>query len=71
MKTQEAGRAVRDREANARGKGQDYSNHNRLLGRVTAVGGKTLTMEISEKVRVRVLRSAVSGQFDADAGDKK
>lgn len=43
-----------------------------LIGTVTGVADKFLTIEISEKVRVRVLRSCVSGkESEAEAGEKK
>jgi preprotein translocase subunit YajC len=53
------------------GKGTEIVTNGGLIGRVTAVTGKTLTMEISEKVRVRVLRSQVAGIFDSTETEKK
>jgi preprotein translocase subunit YajC len=53
------------------GKGTEIVTNGGLIGRVTAVTGKTLTMEISEKVRVRVLRSQVAGIFDSSETEKK
>ena len=53
------------------GKGTEIVTNGGLIGRVTAVTGKTLTMEISEKVRVRVLRSQVAGIFDSGETEKK
>ncbi len=53
------------------GKGTEVVTNGGLIGRVTGVAGKTLTMEISEKVRVRVLRAQVSGVYTADNAEKK
>ena len=53
------------------GKGTEIVTNGGLIGRVTAVTGKTLTMEISEKVRVRVMRSQVAGIFDSGETEKK
>ena len=53
------------------GKGTEIVTNGGLIGRVMAVTGKTLTMEISEKVRVRILRSQVAGVFDSGETEKK
>jgi len=53
------------------GKGTEVVTNGGLIGKVCAVTGKTLTMEISEKVRVRVLRSQVAGIFDSGETEKK
>jgi len=53
------------------GKGTEIVTNGGLIGRVTAVAGKTLTVEISEKVRVRVLRSQVAGPYVAENAEKK
>ena len=53
------------------GKGTEVVTNGGLIGRVTAVTGKTLTMEISEKVRVRVLRSQVAGIYDSGETTEK
>jgi preprotein translocase subunit YajC len=53
------------------GKGTEVVTNGGLIGRVSAVTGKTLTMEISEKVRVRVLRSQVAGIYDSGETEKK
>jgi len=52
-------------------KGDEVVTNGGLIGKVTAVSGKTMTIEVSEKVRVRVVRSQVAGLFTADAGEKK
>lgn len=52
-------------------KGDEVVTNGGLIGRITAVTGRTMTIEISEKVRVRVVRSQVSGLFTAEAGEKK
>jgi preprotein translocase subunit YajC len=53
------------------GKGTEIVTNGGLIGRVTAITGKTLTMEISEKVRVRVLRSQVAGIYDSGETTEK
>lgn len=54
------------------GKGVEIVTNGGLVGRVTGVADKTLTVEISEKVRVRVLRTQVAGLFNAvDNAEKK
>ena len=51
-------------------KGDEIVTNGGLIGRVTAVTGDSLTVEISEKVRVRVMRSHVDRPMSA-TGDKK
>ena len=53
------------------GKGTEVVTNGGLIGRVTGVAGKTLTMEVSEKVRVRVLRGQVAGVYTPDNVEKK
>ena len=53
------------------GKGKEVLTNGGLIGRVTAVSDKTLTLEISEKVRVRVLRSQIAGLYGAETVEKK
>jgi preprotein translocase subunit YajC len=52
-------------------KGDEVVTNGGLIGRVTAVSGKTLTLEISEKVRVRVVRSQVAGPVGTEPEGKK
>ncbi len=52
-------------------KGAEIVTNGGIIGRVTGISDKTLTIEISEKVRVRVLRSQVSGLYGADNAEKK
>ena len=52
------------------GKGDDVITNGGLLGRVTGVSEKTFTIEISEKVRVRVLKSQIAGK-DIASVEKK
>lgn len=52
-------------------KGDEVVTNGGLIGRVTAVSGKTLTIEISEKVRVRVVRSQVAGPVGTEPEGKK
>jgi preprotein translocase subunit YajC len=41
-----------------------------LVGRVSGVSDTVLTIELQEKVRVRVLRSHVDGKYDEPGADK-
>lgn len=52
-------------------KGVEVVTNGGLIGRVTGISDKTLTLEISEKVRVRVLRSQVGGLYSADNVESK
>jgi len=52
-------------------KGDEVATNGGLIGRVTAVTGKTITLEVSEKVRVRVLRSQVAGPLGTEPEGKK
>jgi preprotein translocase subunit YajC len=52
-------------------KGDEIVTTGGLIGKVTAVTGRTVTLEVSEKVRVRVARSQVAGPFAAETGEKK
>ncbi len=52
-------------------KGVEVVTNGGMIGRVTGISDKTLTIEISEKVRVRVLRSQVGGLYSADNPEKK
>jgi preprotein translocase subunit YajC len=52
-------------------KGDEIVTTGGLIGKVTAVTGKTVTLEVSEKVRVRVARAQVAGPFTAETGEKK
>lgn len=38
-----------------------------VVGKISGVSDQTLTVELQEKVRVRVMRSHVDGLYDADA----
>ena len=53
-------------------KGDTVVTSGGLIGTVCGVADRFLTIEISEKVRVRVLRSHVAGKdSDIEAGEKK
>ena len=52
-------------------KGVEVVTNGGLIGRVMGISDKTLTIEISEKVRVRVLRSQVGGLYSADNVESK
>ncbi len=56
---------------NAIQKGAEIVTNGGLVGRVTGISDKTLTIEVSEKVRVRVLRSQIGGLYGADNVEKK
>ena len=51
-------------------KGDDVITSGGLIGRVTGISDRFLTIEISEKVRVRVLRSQVASKEGATAEKK-
>lgn len=53
------------------GKGSEIVTNGGLIGRVSGVADKVLTIEISEKVRVRVLRSQVAGIYNAAENAEK
>jgi len=42
-----------------------------LVGKISGVADTVLTIELQEKVRVRVLRSHVDGKFEGSLADKK
>ena len=57
-------------------KGDDVVTRGGLIGRVAGISGKYLTLELQEKVRVRVLRSHIEDKVDLEAlknanGDSK
>jgi preprotein translocase subunit YajC len=57
---------------NAVKKGDRVYTNGGLMGTVAGVADKFLTIEIAEKVRVRILRSAIAGkESDADNAEKK
>ena len=45
-------------------KGDTVTTRGGLVGKVSGVSGRILTIELQEKVRVRVLRSHVEGKFE-------
>lgn len=57
------------------GKGAEIVTNGGLIGRVVSVKDNVLTLDVADKVRVRVLRSQVSGLFEAfvksDTGSDK
>jgi preprotein translocase subunit YajC len=40
-----------------------------LVGKISGVSDRILTIELQEKVRVRVLRSHIDGKHDSDTAD--
>ncbi|NLN62497.1 MAG: preprotein translocase subunit YajC [Myxococcales bacterium] len=53
------------------GKGTEVITNGGLIGRVSGLTDKVLTLEVSEKVRVRVLRSQVAGIYSAAENAEK
>ena len=53
------------------GKGTEVITNGGLIGRVSGLPDKVLTLEVSEKVRVRVLRSQVAGIYSAAENAEK
>lgn len=41
-----------------------------LVGKISGISGAVLTLELQEKVRVRVLRSHIDGKYDPAAFEK-
>jgi preprotein translocase subunit YajC len=39
-----------------------------VVGKISGISDQVLTVELQEKVRVRVMRSHVDGKYDPDAG---
>ncbi len=46
-------------------KGDEVATSGGLLGRVTGIKGDEITMQVQEGVRLRVLRSAITGRYRA------
>jgi len=46
-------------------KGDEVATSGGLLGRITGIKGDEVTMQVQEGVRLRVLRSAVTGRYRA------
>jgi preprotein translocase subunit YajC len=46
------------------GKGEEIVTNGGIIGKVISVSGGVLTLEIADKVRIRVLRNQISGKFD-------
>lgn len=42
-----------------------------LIGKISGISGQVLTIELQEKVRVRVLRTHVDGKYDPAAFENK
>ena len=55
---------------NALKKGDMVVTRGGLVGKISGVSDTTLTIELQEKVRVRVLRSHVEGRYDGPAAEK-
>jgi len=46
-------------------KGDEIVTRGGIIGRVTGISGQKLVIEIQEKVRVRILRTAIESKYDA------
>ena len=46
-------------------KGDEIITRGGIIGRITGVSGQKLVVEIQEKVRIRLLRSAIESKYDA------
>jgi preprotein translocase subunit YajC len=54
------------------GKGVEIVTNGGLIGRVTAINGNVLTVDLADKIRVRVLRTQIAGKYEAFVkSDKK
>lgn len=51
-------------------KGEMVVTRGGLIGKISGVTESVLTLELQEKVRVRVLRSHVDGKYDPQSADK-
>lgn len=58
-------------------KGDEVVTRGGLIGKITGISGQKIVLEVQEKVRVRVLRSAIEAKYDrekiegtGDAGNK-
>lgn len=49
------------------GKGAEIITNGGLIGKIISVKGKILTVEVADKVRVKILRSQIAGLFDSAA----
>jgi preprotein translocase subunit YajC len=48
-------------------KGDDVTTQGGLIGRITGIKDNEITLQVQEGVRIRVLRSAVTGVYNATA----
>ena len=52
-------------------KGEEVVTTGGLIGRITGVADDAVTMEVSEKVRVRVVKSQIAGRYNKAASTNK
>ena len=52
-------------------KGEEVVSNGGLIGRITGVTDDAVTMEVSEKVRVRVVKSQIAGRYNKAASTNK
>ena len=53
------------------GKGDEIITRGGIVGRITGTSGDLLTVEIQEKVRVRIPRSYVDGRFEPSSAEAR
>ena len=51
------------------GKGDEIITRGGIVGRITGVAGDLVTIEIQEKVRVRIPRAYIDGRFESKAAE--
>lgn len=51
-------------------KGDEIITRGGLIGKISGVNDQVLTIELQEKVRVRIMRAHVEGKFDREAAAK-
>ena len=47
-------------------KGDEIVTRGGLIGKITGISGQKLVIEVQEKVRVRIIRSAVEAKYDRE-----
>ena len=52
-------------------KGDDVATQGGIIGKITGIKDNEVTLQVQEGVRIRVLRSAVTGVYHGNAGAPK
>lgn len=52
-------------------KGDEIVTRGGLIGKITGISGQKLVIEVQEKVRVRIIRSAVEAKYDREKMEAK